>query len=380
MKLLDFINSHKSNWEEILTKPPYSLTIKWDGEYCLFKYNMIESDMSLKICQEARGSIFWFNEDIGKWECVCHPFDKFFNVGESNAVEVDWDSSYITEKVDGSLIKFWFHNGVWHISTNGTIDAYKAEVEGFDKTITFGELVDKVLGEEKEKFLDSLYRDCIHMFELISPENRLVVDYGKQRALYYLSSREKGNDKEFQMWTPEIEYMLPLRVHLPYVYHFDSFDEMIECAKTLSKREEGFVVCDKDYNRIKVKGAAYLEAFKIRGNGKLTKKRIVEAIQGDYIDDLIGIVGEVPEIEEVFDELSQYIVWCGLAAALVNEQKFETRKDTAMFVKEMDRHLQPYVFYYLDHHCGGLDFFKQMQINQAVQTLDWVKEVIGKNE
>ena len=32
------------------------------------------------------------------------------------------------KKIDGSLIKLWYDNNDWHISTNGTINAYEAEV------------------------------------------------------------------------------------------------------------------------------------------------------------------------------------------------------------------------------------------------------------
>lgn len=45
MKLLDFLNEN-SNWKEILTNPPYNITVKEDGEYILLKYSQIDSDLS----------------------------------------------------------------------------------------------------------------------------------------------------------------------------------------------------------------------------------------------------------------------------------------------------------------------------------------------
>lgn len=57
MYLLDFMNSHKNNWQDILSAPPYSLTIKTEGIYHIIKYNMLLSDFTLPEVIEARGSI-----------------------------------------------------------------------------------------------------------------------------------------------------------------------------------------------------------------------------------------------------------------------------------------------------------------------------------
>ena len=122
LELREFILSH-DNWEELLTAEPYYLKISRDDEYIMFKYNQVFSDFNIPLVREARGIIFRESD----WECVCHPFDKFGNYGESYCPEIDWKTTSVQEKVDGSLIKFWYDNG-WHISTNGTIDAFKANL------------------------------------------------------------------------------------------------------------------------------------------------------------------------------------------------------------------------------------------------------------
>src|SRR5689334_401284 len=118
LKLQEFINLHE-NWEELLSQKPYALSIKRDAGYVLFAYNMIESDFSNSIVQEARGVIF----DELTMIPVCIPFFKFFNVQEGHAADIDWSTATVTEKLDGSIIKLWNDAGAWHISTNGTIDA-----------------------------------------------------------------------------------------------------------------------------------------------------------------------------------------------------------------------------------------------------------------
>ena len=56
LELIDIIKNNK-NWEEILTSKPYSLKIKRDNGYILFKYDQISSDFSLRAVREARGII-----------------------------------------------------------------------------------------------------------------------------------------------------------------------------------------------------------------------------------------------------------------------------------------------------------------------------------
>ena len=138
MKLLDLIKSHE-NWEELLTKDPYNIKISRDDGYIMFKYNQLSSDFTNPIVREARGIIF----KEADWKCVCHPFDKFMNAEEENSdlAKIDWKTASCQEKIDGSLMKVWYDNG-WHISTNGTIDAYKAEIANSLKYKTFGELFD----------------------------------------------------------------------------------------------------------------------------------------------------------------------------------------------------------------------------------------------
>ena len=63
MELLNFLNNNLYNWEEILSRAPYFLKISYDGPYVMLKYQQFASDMSLSICQQARGAIFRLNKN-----------------------------------------------------------------------------------------------------------------------------------------------------------------------------------------------------------------------------------------------------------------------------------------------------------------------------
>lgn len=67
-----------------------------------FKYNQIESPFSEPLVQECRGIILDENDN---WNVVSHSFNKFFNYGESNAVEIDWDVAEVQEKMDGCFLR-----------------------------------------------------------------------------------------------------------------------------------------------------------------------------------------------------------------------------------------------------------------------------------
>ena len=98
MDILKFMNAF-DDWEDRIQKPPYCVTVKHDGDLVLLKYQQLNSDMSIKLVQQSRGSIF--KKVNGAWQYVCRPFDKFFNYGEENAQDIDWKSARILEKVDG---------------------------------------------------------------------------------------------------------------------------------------------------------------------------------------------------------------------------------------------------------------------------------------
>ena len=139
LKVIEFINEHPTNWRELLSEKPYSISAKDNTPYTILSYSQIHSDFKLEICRECRGLII---KKVGDtYEPVCVPFFKFGNYGEGYCPEIDWESARIQEKVDGSICKMWFDEVSWHISTNNVIDAYKAQIYGSD--LSFGQLFNK---------------------------------------------------------------------------------------------------------------------------------------------------------------------------------------------------------------------------------------------
>lgn len=287
MLIENFLNSNP-NWEEILTASPYNIKVVRDGDYILLNYSQLESDFSNDLVQQCRGSIFTIKGD--KYVCVCRPFRKFFNVQEPNASYIDWSSASVQEKVDGSIMKVWFDRDLWHLSTNGTIDAFKADaIDG----LTFGDLFERVVGEDLQSFCKFLSPYYTYIFELTTPETQIVIPY--EDGLYWLATKDTETERELKhrAGVPRI---------VKNVRHYDckNLNECLAYVNSLTKDEEGFVVVDGVFNRIKIKTPQYLLAHHALNNNVITYRRIMEMIREEKIDDFLALcpqwgwkVGEV---------------------------------------------------------------------------------------
>lgn len=289
MELLKFMNEHE-DWRQILSAPPYNIKItngysKYGG-YVILKYNQLTSDFNEVMVREARGSIFYRDDLAGKWECVCHPFDKFGNYGESYVPEIDWSTARVMEKVDGSLIKIWYHGG-WHISTNGTIDAHNAFVQ--NNNISYHELVIRALkkyGDPKD-FFAALDPHFTYMFELVSPDNRMTIAYPEDR-LYILGARDNHNHYESAIVAGIVKSKVGDMVLMPKTYSLRTLEDCIAAVEVMGADEEGFVVVDNNDNRVKVKSPAYLYASHLRFNNSITTKKIIKIIREGILDDFVA--------------------------------------------------------------------------------------------
>lgn len=286
MELQDFLLKNPKDYDAILSAAPFFLKIQHEDWYVLFKYDQLKSDFSLPIVREARGIIF--RED--DFKCVRRSFDKFFNVQEPNAAKIDWNTAWITEKVDGSLMCVWYDNGKWRLSTNGQIDAFKTST-GSILYPNFGALFERALKEYNynsfEEFCEQLPEGQCQTFELCTEENRIVIPY-EGFHIYYLGSYLLDYECEqyYRNWAN-----MSLCVELPQVYRAASMEALIERASRLPWDEEGYVVCDEDFNRVKVKSTQWLRAHYTLNNNVMTKKRLLDVILAGEEDEFL-VFGE----------------------------------------------------------------------------------------
>ena len=326
MELLNFIKEHK-NWEEILSKPPYALKISRDNDYVMFKYNQIESDFGYQLVREARGIILREKD----WKIMCRPFDKFFNYGEQYAAEIDWSHVKVTEKIDGSLVKLWW-NGVWHWSTNGTINARKAIVNDA-LGVSFWNLICRGL-QARDRFIGEFYdeiesipnaRSKTFMFEVVSPISRVVIPY-ENYDIFYLGARDNQTGK--------YEELLIFEDMRPHEWNFNSIEEVINAANNLTWMQEGYVVFD-GVNRVKVKSPLYVEAHYMRSNGAVGIERLIKIVLTHEEDEFLVYC---PEYKEKVEDIKERIIKSKLKAdnlvRIFYMRWIEPKKEYVKVIKE----------------------------------------------
>lgn len=120
--------------------------------------------------------------DSSTGKVIIKPFPKFFNY-EEVPDQVPWGGSdyvYVQEKMDGSLgILFYYGPAMeWVLATRGSFTSDQA-IKGM-----------KIL---KSKYqLDSFEISVAYMVEIIYPENRIVVDYKKEKITFLGASINRG--------------------------------------------------------------------------------------------------------------------------------------------------------------------------------------------
>lgn len=366
MRVLELMN-REYNWKEILQEAPYFINIKEKDDYVLLKYNQIFSDFSNEIVRECRGAIFRKNAD-GRWICVCRGFDKFMNFGQDGADTIDWNSAIVMEKVDGSLIRYFWDNGKWHIATNGQIDAFETVID--DRGWTFGHLVYKALGGEYRfnKLTMLLDPNFTYMFELISPMTQVVIPYPETK-LYYLGARDMVTMRENKF--KDCAIINAFGISNPKHYSIHNIAECIEEVNKMTKDEEGFVVVDKNYNRIKVKSPEYLRAARLANNNVVTIKRVVEMMREEQLDDFIAYCPQHEEmVNKVIGALKEMEEECAREWKEVKEFACKEKKEFVSIVKSKGVKWPNYLYWkYSNSEGAPSQFFNNMTLKKITELI-----------
>ena len=342
-----------SDWEKILSEKPYCIHIQRDTMFgrrlILFKYDQIESDFNEILVRECRGLIL----DEDTLEPVCVPFFKFFNAGETHADEIDWNTAWTAEKIDGSIIKVVRMGDDLLISTNGTIDAYKAKIQdqiGFVGG-TFGSLFEKALANAqkaqesgkatmdwvilpKDWLRNMLSEGFTYMFELTSPYNKVVCNYPTIDA-WFIGCRNNETMEEYRFF----EHNLSKIFKTPEVFLLGNLKQVEAAAEKLDCNHEGFVVCDGNFHRVKQKSTQYVALHHMKNNGVLSFERGVDIVRYGELDEVLSYFPEFSEhllkIKDDFDNMISTInnAWCKFNAV---KDKLQTRKEQAMMITNKD--------------------------------------------
>ena len=357
------------NWRELLTQEPYNIKISEDGPYVMFKYNQLTSDFNIPMVREARGIIFR-RDDFS--HPVCWPFNKFGNYGESYAPEIDWSTAFVSEKVDGSLIKIWYDAADWKISTNGAIDAFKAEL-GDVKYNSFGTYFCDTIYEYYNRFDDftcTLNTDYTYMFELVGPYNRVVIPY-EEPAIYFLGARNKYTGEEFNCSAIMAGALDMGRFKLPEQYPLNTLDDCIRITENFGWDQEGFVVCDAKFNRVKIKSPAYVMAHYARNNNIITRKHLIKIITSNEVAEFLCYAADYKEELENVQNLMKAFCKVGDQIAKSCQRLYDVPRGTyANWVKTLPSIYQDLAFRNYNNIMSTKDYTAKWNENKWDEYLE----------
>lgn len=267
-------------------------------------------------------------------EIVARPFDKFFNWDEQS---FQGDIVEVTEKLDGSLGILYRHRGEYRIATRGDFHSEQA--------IWATEFL------KKNFDLTNLPEEYTLLFEIIYPQNRIVVDYGNRHDLVLIGVRNRFTGEDF-FYNDVARIAEWFGFSLPQTYHFKRIDEILELAKSVDHNFEGWVVRLSDGTRLKVKGKAYLDVHKVLYN--LSFRSVVEKwFAGELDEYLDGIPDEfLKEVKDWVNDLEQTIQEKeqSIRKIVASLPQLNDRKDLAEWIHRNHPEKRHLIFKFIDGH------------------------------
>jgi tRNA splicing ligase len=248
--------------------------------------------MELPEVRLCRGLILDGDRD---WAPVCWGYSKFWNVEEFHAEKIDWATARIYDKLDGSLCVLWYYNNAWRVSTSGSPDA-SGEVRAdqynlLKSTKKFSELFWETW-EKLEYCLPPSDFNCCLMFELMTPENRIVVPHTEAKLVLH-GCRSLSLEDDYEEIDPGDDIADIYGYECVKQFPLQTLDEILTAAKALDPMHaEGFVVVDSKWRRVKIKSPQYVAIHHLRS--ELTERKMITVVQS----------GEKSEILSYFPELS----------------------------------------------------------------------------
>jgi RNA ligase len=175
-------------------------------------------------------------------EVVARPFQKFFNLEESENLILPDEPFEVYEKMDGSLGILYWVDSKPAIATRGSFTSEQAFVA---TELLHTKYADSI------KYLDPTKT---YLFEIIYPENRIVIDFGDARKLVLLAVIDTKSG---------FEIPLPTHEYFEIVKRYEGLNDLKQLKALEEQNREGFVVKFKSGYRLKVKFEEYVRIHKI---------------------------------------------------------------------------------------------------------------------
>jgi T4 RnlA family RNA ligase len=329
MEVLDYLNSPDRTRDPIADLyDQFAIKSSYNEEYQLhvLNYSQIDSPKFHPITAECRSLVVEWCKPSKQFQLVSRAFDRFFNYGEGESTEGDSGRMLACEKLDGSLVTLFYYNDEWLYRTKSMIMP-TLEINGL--TATWKEVIEEAFDWDNMP-TGMLNKSHSYIFEVTSPENRVVVRY-KERAATLLSIRNNDTGEYLDRGYADI-FALHLAVNRPKMYVFQTFEDVFKAVKELPNLEEGYVMYLNNEPYKKLKNPAYVAAHHLRGEG-LNPKRLMDLLIMNEVDEYLSVF---PEDKAIFEPYTIAFNDVFVYASFVynTNRDIESQKDFALQVKD----------------------------------------------
>lgn len=290
----------------------------------LVQYNYSEECNNTQAWDEItlfnRGNIY----EKSTGNLIAKAMPKFFNFSQLSETEqkhfLRGDKFINTEKKDGCLGIIYLYNDEIRCNSRG----------GFDNYVT------KVMKRLLPKYimLKRILEYNTLNVEVISPETKIICDYGNEEELYLLTAFTKDGEEQ----SPEVLDIMSQVIKMPRpTYDNMNWTQLFEWQKTANHEKEGFVVMlnskkNGSYERVKIKSEDYLNIARFKAG--LSKRSIWRMWKNDIeqgTDLLNEYMNQLPD--EIYKEAQNY--FSELKLELENEHTFALIEANA--VKDIEK-------------------------------------------
>lgn len=299
--------------------------------YCYTKQAMFDRKWN-DVTRTCRGLIV--NEDTG--EILARPFKKFFNFGEPDAPVFssnDWVTIY--DKADGSL-------GIAYETPDGPAIATKGSFTS-EQAVKATELL-----RTKYPRYD-VEEGTTDLFEIIYPENRIVLDYGDREELLYLGSVRVCDGADYWQGILMDCYDIPKNRAM----YTGRYTDVLATIDLNRPNREGVVLHNEfTGDRIKMKQEDYIELHKVMTG--MNERQIWEWMrEHKWIDDILK---DLPEelhdwanetYSKILKDYQNHLDTMSMAYCDLIELK-DDRKSFAIAAQAYDPFIRGLLFLYLD--------------------------------
>jgi len=209
-------------------------------DHDLYIYNYTQNAQFERIWNEVtlacRGLILDENENV-----VARPFPKFFNLGEIENQILPESTFEVYDKMDGSMGILYWVDEVPFMASRGSFSSVQS-----DKA-------NEMLHGKYRNSWSLLDKNKTYLFEIIYPENRIVLDYGVSEELVLLAIIDTKSGEEF-----------PLEdIGFPVVEKYDGIKDILTLKQMDIANKEGFIIKYANNFRVKIKFDEYLRLHRI---------------------------------------------------------------------------------------------------------------------